>query len=374
MRPEEVQEFARQEILPSLVSRYEGREFSRELWRKMGRAGLFGLLVPEEYGGSGGRPEELVSAIEAFVTGGQDLGLCLSWIVHLLIHTRVIASFGTPEQKSRYLPALVMGECVGALAASEPGTGADPVKMRARAEAEDGCFRIRAHKIYITNGSVADVVIVLARTGEQPTRENISAFLVERSTPGFRCEQQMDLGYLNTSPHGELVFDDCRVPANCLLGRPGDGHRRISRAVFGWERYLVTVGMATSFRLLLDRAVAFLGMEKGPGTGAGGDLSEQIAGFHIHLEALREMARGLAAEVLVRFDLDGRLLERLLFLGGSLAEWWDRFLEFFERASVPRVIPVAILINDARLLRVNQRLRSLQMKRLAESIFAIQSL
>ncbi|MEW6443535.1 MAG: acyl-CoA dehydrogenase family protein [bacterium] len=376
MNAEAIREFAKEEVYPTLAGRYEGREFSRDLWQKMGRAGLFKFLVPKDLGGFGGRPEELVAAIEAFVAGGQDPGLCLSWIVHLLIHTRVIASFGTPGQKEKYLPALISGERVGALAASEPGTGANPVKMRARAVRQDGAFRLDARKIFITNGPVADVVIVLARTGEQPSKENISAFVVEASTPGFRCAQRMELGYLNTSPHGELAFEGCEVPQDCMLGRPGDGHLRISRAVFGWERTLVTSGMAAAFGILLDHTASFLGgvQRTGVGGSEAGEsrqaMREELAWFHVQLEALREMGRGLAAEVLRGFELDGRQMERLLFLGGSLNEWWERFVPFFERVSPPRDFPVPILMNDARILKVNLLLRSVQLGRIADSMMA----
>jgi hypothetical protein len=126
--------------------------------------------------------------------------------------------------------------------------------------------------------------------------------------------------------------------------------------------------MTAHFRLLLDRAVAFLA--DGLRSGAAGELQEQVGLFHVQLEALREMAKMLACEVLGRAELDGRLFERLLFLGDSLTEWWDRFVKFFERSSVPKEAPVTILLNDARLLRVNQRLRSLQTKRIAGSILA----
>jgi alkylation response protein AidB-like acyl-CoA dehydrogenase len=172
-----------------------------------------------------------------------------------MIHTLVIHRFGSPDQKKQYLPALVQGDLIGALAASEPGTGANPVMMQSTGEKANGHYTIRGHKIFITNGPVADLVIVLARTGPLPGKEGISAFLLETSTPGFEVKQVMDFGFLNTSPHGELVFHDCRVPSQNLLGRIGEGHLGISRAVFAWERYVLLVALAAHFRTLLDRLI-----------------------------------------------------------------------------------------------------------------------
>lgn len=363
-----IQAFAGQEVLPSLEDRYRSRAFPRDLWRKMAGQGLFRMMLPEAEGGLGEKPEELVRAVEGFVAGGRDLGLCLSWLVHLLIHTRAIALFGTEAQRGRYLPRLVSGEWVGALAASEPETGADPRRMRSRAMEENGAFRLSGRKTFVTNGPVADLVIVLAPLGAHRGPETVTAFLVEASTPGF-SRKPMDLGYLNTSPHGEILLEDCRLPAEAMLGRPGDGHARISRAVFGWERYLVTVGMAAAFRSLLDRAARWLAQE--PDLGAGGQEdagSREIARLHVALEAFREMAWGLAAEVLSRTELNRRLLERLLFLGEGLSDWWDRFSSLANRCGLPKDFPVGILMNDARILSVNQRLRSFQLDRIALSI------
>ena len=171
---EGVYTFAKNEVFSTLSDRYESRRFSRGLWRKMAEAGLFGFLVPTRYGGSSQGPEAFVEAIEAFLLGGQDLGLCLSWLDHILIHTLVISRFGSEEQRERHLPALVSGERIGALAASEPDTGAHPDRMKARAEWQDGTYRIDGHKIFITNGPVADSIIVLARTGPGAGKEGMA--------------------------------------------------------------------------------------------------------------------------------------------------------------------------------------------------------
>jgi len=365
MTPKEVYTFARKEVFPTLAARYESRQFSRGLWKKMAGAGLFGFLIPTRYGGSAQGPEALVEAIEAFVLGGQDLGLCLSWLDHLLIHSHVIARFGSKQQRERTLPGLVTGERVGALAASEPETGANPVKMKARAERQDGTYRIHGHKLFITNGPVADLIIVLARTGPAPGKESISAFLMDTTTPGFRVKKEMDFGFLHTSPHGELLFDGCVVPAENLLGNLGDGHVRISRAVFGWERFMGMVILTAHFRLILDGMLRLMADRGAPPDGEARSL---VAELHITLEGLREFSKGLACEVLDRTDLDARLTERLLFVAGLLRHWWDRFQQLRQGVSEIPEFPLGILLKDAQLLNVGSQLYELQKARVAEKL------
>ena len=365
MTPQEVYTFARKEVFSTLAARYESRQFSRDLWTKMAGAGLFGFLIPTRYGGSGQGPEALVEAIEAFLLGGQDLGLCLSWLDHLLIHSHVIARFGSEQQRERTLPGLVTGERVGALAASEPETGANPVKMKARAERQDGTYCIHGHKLFITNGPVADLIIVLARTGPAPGKEGISAFLLDTASPGFRVVQEMDFGFLHTSPHGELLFDGCVVPAENLLGNLGDGHVRISRAVFGWERFIGLVTLTAHFRLILDGMLRLMADRGAPPDGEARSL---VAELHITLEGLREFSKGLACEVLDRTELDTRLTERLLFVAGLLTQWWDRFQPLVKGVSEIPEFPLGILLKDAQLLNVGSQLYELQKARVAEKL------
>ena len=366
MSSEEVHTFARREVLPSLADRYEKRAFSRDLWKKMAEAGLFGYLIPARYGGSDQGPGELVEAIEAFIRGGQDLGLCLAWLDHLLIHSHVIARFGSEKQREKHLPALVAGDRIGALAASEPEAGANPVKMQAQAEKREDTYRIRGHKIFITNGPVADLIIVLARTGPAPGKEGISAFLLDTATQGFRVKNEMDFGFLHTSPHGELLFEDCLVPTENLLGRLGDGHVRISRAVFGWERFMGAVTLAAHFGSILDQMVRLITENGAP---PDQQTRKLVAELHITLEGLRESAKGLACEVLERNDLDLRLTERLLFLVRLLTQWWEQLEPLRERLGEDPGFPLGILLKDAHLLDVNRRLYELQTVRVFEERF-----
>lgn len=363
MTAQEIQQFARREILSTLDRRYADRAFSRDLWKRMAEAGLFGYLVPAEYGGSGQGPEALAEAIDAFVLGGQDLGLCLSWLDHLLIHSHVIARFGSGDQKRRHLPPLAAGDRIGALAASEPGTGANPARMRTRAERVSGGYRIRGEKIFITNGPVADFLIVLARTG--PGKEGITGFLVDTSTPGFSVREHMDFGFLQTSPHGRLAFEDCFVPEENLIGAPGDGHVRISRAVFGWERAMGFVALSAHFAALFEHVLDIRAHDAAALTPQG---RHRLAEAHVTLVGIRDASRQAAGEMLMRTEVDPPRLDRLLHLSHALVGWWERvepeLTELPERES----FPLRILIQDARLVQINRRLFDLQMDRLAERL------
>ena len=239
--------------------------------------------------------------------------------------------------------------------------------MKARAERQEDTYRIHGHKIFITNGPIADLIIVLARTGPAPGKEGISAFLVDAATPGFRVKNEMDFGFLHTSPHGELLFEDCLVPAENLLGSLGDGHVRISRAVFGWERFMGAVTLAAHFRSILDRTVRLV-------TASGASLDQGtrnlVGELHITLEGLREFSRKLACEVLDRNDLDERLTERLLFAVGMLTQWWERFEQLRQVVSEIPEFPLGILLKDARLLNVSSQLYQLQKTRVAKTLLS----
>jgi len=366
MNADDVRAFARERVLATLPQRYEERTFSWELWHEMADQGLFGLLVPEELGGSGLGAERLLDAIDAFLVEGCDLGLCLSWLDHVLIHTHVIQRFGTAAQRAEIIPRLTRGDHIGALAASEPGTGANPEKMKTTARASNGGFTIRGHKIFITNGPVADRVIVLARTGPRPGKEGISAFLVDTASAGFQVRQVMDLGFLHTSPHGELVFEDCHVPAENLLGGIGQGHVGISRAVFSWERYVLLYAMAVHFRALLDRWIRSAAGLSGSGMEP---IGTEIASAHVTLEGLREVARLRAVEALERTGPDRKGMERLLFLGHAFHRWWEGFEALLRRGmDVPEDPVFSILRRDAGLLHIDRRLRDAQLARIGREL------
>src|SRR3954468_17153333 len=221
-----VREFAEEQVRPHADRWDREHRFPVELVPQMGALGLFGLVVPEEYGGAGGDFTSLCVAIEELGRVDQSIGITLSAGVGLGINP--ILTFGTAEQKRQWLPDLVAGRALAGFGLTEPEAGSDAGATRTRAELVDGQWVINGSKAFITNSgsSITSCVTVTARTGSRDGKPEISAIIVPSGTPGFEVQPAYDkLGWRISDTHG-LVFDDCRVPEANLLGRRGDGFRQ----------------------------------------------------------------------------------------------------------------------------------------------------
>lgn len=216
-----VQDFAREEIAPEVERMEKEDRFPREIIHKMGELGLMGIPIPEEYGGSGMDFTSYIIAIHEISKVSAAVGVILS--VHTSVGTNPILRFGTEEQKKKYIPKLASGKYVGAFALTEPGAGSDAANVKMTAKLKDDYYILNGSKIFITNGTAADTFITFARTGEG--KEGISAFIVERDTPGFsigKVEEKMGLHGTGTVT---LSFDNCQVPKEQLLGEEGEGFK-----------------------------------------------------------------------------------------------------------------------------------------------------
>jgi len=216
-----VRQFAQAEIAPHAAEIDRSDRFPAELWRKMGALGLLGITVEEEYGGAAMGYLAHIVAMEEISRASASVGL--SYGAHSNLCVNQIGRNGTAEQKQRYLPGLIAGEHVGALAMSEPNAGSDVVSMRLRAEQRGERWILNGAKMWITNGPDADVLVVYAKTDAQAGARGITAFLVEKSFKGFSVAQKLDKLGMRGSPTGELVFEDCEVPAENVLGGAGNG-------------------------------------------------------------------------------------------------------------------------------------------------------
>ncbi len=226
-----IAEFAANEVAPGADERDRGAPFPRDLWKRMGEEGLLGLLAPAEYGGAGAGFLTTAVALESFARHGHDMGLCISLTVTTLLCRFQFLRYGTEAQKKKYLPAIIGGEKIAAFAVSERERGSHPRYLKTTAERDGSDYVINGRKMYITNGPAADVVIVFAITEKLGDRNGISAFLVEKETPGFSIGEVMDLPFCRSSPHCELVFEDCRVPEESLLGERNAAFDKMVRGV-----------------------------------------------------------------------------------------------------------------------------------------------
>ena len=252
---EAVREFALRRIAPIADDIDRSNRFPRELWPDLGAMGLLGMTVPEEFGGLGFGYLEHVVAMEEISRVSGSIGL--SYGAHSNLCVNQLRRFGSDAQKHRYLPRLVSGEDVGALAMSEPGAGSDVVSMRTRADRRDGGYVLNGSKMWITNGPEADTAVIYATIEPGSGARGITAFIVERGMKGLRAAQKLDKFGMRGSDTSELVFEDCFVPESNVLGQPGGGVE-ILMSGLDYERLVLTGGPLGLMRAALDLIVPYL--------------------------------------------------------------------------------------------------------------------
>lgn len=251
---EMIRDFAARAIEPHKMEWDESQHFPAELFRQMGELGLMGIFVPETYGGSGFGYHEYVTAI--IEIGKVDPSIGLSVAAHNSLCTGHIYYHGSESQKHTYLPKLASGEWIGAWGLTEPNTGSDAGNMKTTAVRDGDEWVINGAKNFITHGASGDVAVVVARTGEPNTRRNASAFIVERGTPGFRGGRKENKLGMRASETAEMIFEDCRIPAENLIGEVGDGFVQSLKVLDGGRISIAALscGIAEG---ALDAAIAY---------------------------------------------------------------------------------------------------------------------
>ncbi len=250
-----VSSFAADQVAPRAAEIDLSNEFPAELWPAMGALGLLGITVDEEYGGAGMGYLEHIVAMEELSRASASVGL--SYGAHSNLCVNQIRRNGSAEQKRRYLPKLISGEHVGALAMSEPGAGSDVVSMKLRADKRGDRYVLNGSKMWITNGPDADVAVIYAKTDMQAGPHGINAFLVEGSFAGFSKAQKLDKLGMRGSNTGELVFEDCEVPAENVMGGEGDGVKVLMSGL-DYERAVLAAGPLGIMQACLDVVVPYI--------------------------------------------------------------------------------------------------------------------
>lgn len=200
------------------------RDFPWDLWRGMGAAGLLGIGIPGEYGGSGLGYPGISGAGKALARHGLCLGITLSWLMHQITARFLLCSFASDDLKRTYLPALARGAVTFSIAISEPGVGGHPKHLKTSAERDGEGYVLHGEKTYLTNGPMADFFVVLAVSGQDGERKRYSAFLVPKGCAGLTITGPMDVGFLRPCMHGGIVLHGCRVPEGNLMGSPGSAY------------------------------------------------------------------------------------------------------------------------------------------------------
>lgn len=265
--------FARSTIYPSAEERDRESRWDFDLWKKMGEVGLLGLSIPEEYGGQGASCLMTSVAHEAFMEGSKDGGLTLALGAHAIIGAMPIVLCGTEEQKKKYLPKIATGEWTAGLGLTEPSSGSDAAgSMETRAVKKGNRYILNGSKMFITNGPIGDVFVVMAVTDKSKGAMGVSVFIVEKTFKGFSVGKKLHKMGMRTSTTSELIFEDMEVPEENLLSKENSGFVRVGRATLEWERTVLVAASIGSMQVMLDDAVSYSKKRK--------QFGEPIIHFH----------------------------------------------------------------------------------------------
>ncbi|MCF4166551.1 isovaleryl-CoA dehydrogenase [Zavarzinia compransoris] len=311
MLRQSVASFTANEITPRAGDIDRDNEFPPDLWPKLGDLGVLGITVEEEYGGTGLGYLAHVVAMEEISRGSASVGL--SYGAHSNLCVNQIRLNGNDEQKSRFLPGLVAGTSIGALAMSEAGSGSDVVSMRLKAEKKGDRYILNGTKFWITNGPNADVLVVYAKTDPEAGPRGITAFLIEKGMKGFSVGPKLDKLGMRGSNTGELIFEDCEVPEENVLGRIGGGVRVLMSGL-DYERAVLSAGPLGIMQACLDVVIPYVHERKqfGQAIGEFQLMQGKLADMYVTLGAARAyvyaVARACDRGKVTRKDAAGAIL------------------------------------------------------------------
>ncbi|MCX2493411.1 acyl-CoA dehydrogenase family protein [Pedobacter sp. PF22-3] len=289
-----VRDFAEKNIRPNIMEWDEAQHFPLELFKQLGELGLMGVLVPEEYGGSGLGYQEYVDIIVEVARVCGSIGLSLA--AHNSLCTGHIMAFANEEQKQKWLPKLATAKWIGAWGLTEANTGSDALRMMTTAVEDGDDYIINGAKNWITHGKSGDIAVVMVRTGEQGSSKGISAIVVERGTPGFTAGKKENKLGMRASETTEMIFDNCRVPKANLLGNVGEGFKQAMKVLDGGRISIAALALGIA-KGAFDAAVAYSKQRQ--------QFGQPISSFQAISFKLADMATEIeAAELLIRQAAD----------------------------------------------------------------------
>jgi len=363
--------FADEKIAPLAAGIDRDDRFPRELWVPMGELGLHGITVEEEWGGLGLGYLDHVIAVEEVSRASGSVGL--SYGAHSNLCVNQIRRWGNGDQKAKYLPKLISGEHVGSLAMSEAGAGSDVVSMKLRADKVDGGWRLNGTKFWITNGSEADTLVVYARTAPDGGSKGITAFLIEKDMPGFSIGQKIDKMGLRGSPTAELVFDDCFVPHENIMG-PLNGGVKVLMSGLDYERVVLAGMQIGIMQACLDVVLPYVRERKqfGQPIGTFQLMQAKIADMYVAMQSARAyvyaVARACDAGQTTRFDAAGAIL----LASESAFRVAGEAVQALGGAGYTKDWPVERFLRDAKLLDIGAGTNEIRRMLIGRELFGAQ--
>ncbi|MEU8705765.1 acyl-CoA dehydrogenase family protein [Streptomyces sp. NPDC048565] len=353
------EDFVAREITPHVVEWDRAESVDRSIVKKLGALGFLGLTIPEEYGGSGGDHLAYCLVTEELGRGDSSVRGIVS--VSLGLVAKTIASWGSEEQKRQWLPRLTAGEAIGCFGLTEPGTGSDAGNLTTRAVREGGDYVINGSKMFITNGTWADVVLLFARTGDTPGHRGVSAFLVPAGTPGLtRRTVHGKLG-LRGQATAELTLDDVRVPASALLGPEGKGFS-VAMSALAKGRMSVAAGCVGIAQAALDAAVRYAGEREqfGKSIASYQLVQELISDISVDVDAARMLTWRVADLIDRGQDFATAASTAKLFASEAAVRAANNALQVFGGYGYIDEYPVGKLVRDARVMTLYEGTSQIQ--------------
>jgi isovaleryl-CoA dehydrogenase len=368
MLRETVSAFAQERIAPNATEIDRANKFPRELWPQLGALGLLGITVEEEWGGAGMGYLAHCVAMEEISRASAAVGL--SYGAHSNLCVNQLRRNGTAEQKKRYLPKLISGEHVGALAMSEPGAGSDVVSMRTRADRKGDSFLLNGTKMWITNGPVADTLVIYAKTDRTAGARGITAFIVEKDFKGFSTGQKLDKLGMRGSDTSELVFEDCEVPADNVLGVVGNGVNVLMSGL-DYERAVLAAGPLGVMQACLDLVIPYVHQRTqfGQPIGRFQLIQAKLADMYVTLNAAKAyvyaVARACDRGETTREDAAGAIL-----YAGERATWMAlETIQCLGGNGYINDFPAGRLLRDAKLYEIGAGTSEIRRMLIGREIF-----
>ena len=360
-------EFAQQRILPNVMEWDESQYFPIELMKELGEHGFLGVLVPSEYSGSGLGYQEYVTILTEIGKVCGSIGLSVA--AHNSLCTGHILTFGNEEQKSKYLPQLATGKMIGAWGLTEANTGSDAMRMKCVAVKEEDHYIINGAKNWITHGKSGDVAVVLARTGDLLDSRGISAFIVEKGTPGFKAGKKENKLGMRASETAELIFEDCRIHKSQMLGNEGDGFIQAMKVLDGGRISIAALSLGIA-KGAYEASVKYAKERE--------QFGQPIANFQAISFKLADMATKIqAAELLTRKAADLKNRGEKVTEAGAMAKYYasevcvyaaNEAVQIFGGYGYTKDYPVEKYYRDSKLCTIGEGTSEIQKLVISRSI------